>query len=135
MKEALEALQKRASLVSDRYREELLAHPEVFDLPLRQFERGHVLVATEAGKPIGFAALESGDRLELDGLFVEPDHWGMGVGRRLVEAAKRLAKELGGGPLHVVASLEAEGFYRRCGFVPVGPSPTRFGPAVLMVLD
>ncbi|MFL6731744.1 MAG: GNAT family N-acetyltransferase, partial [Sphingomicrobium sp.] len=47
---------------------------------------GQVIVAEMDGGIAGFAAVVGG---ELDGLFVEPDLWGRGIGRALVDAATR----------------------------------------------
>src|SRR5438034_719646 len=65
---------------------------------LRHPERGRLLVATLAGRPIGLAALsfiwplEHGGRSAwLEELYVEPPHRGRGIGRTLLRAACRLA--------------------------------------------
>ena len=55
-----------------------------------------------------------------------------GIGRLLVAEARIVAREFGARELTVVAALEAEGFYRRCGFAVTGQVPTRFGPAIAM---
>ena len=70
---ALEALQRRASLALEEYRDALLAHPDAIQLPAHQFEQGHGLVATDEGQPTGFADIElrADGSAELDGLFVE----------------------------------------------------------------
>ena len=125
----LEALQRRASLALDDYREQLLAHPDVFGVPAAQFERGDVLVAEVDGAIAGFAALEGS---ELDGLFVEPDRWAQGIGRALVEAAVHHARRRGVTLVTVVSGPSAQAFYERCGFSVEGEEQTRFGPAVRM---
>jgi N-acetylglutamate synthase-like GNAT family acetyltransferase len=131
---ALEELQRRASLEWDEYREALLAHPEVIELPPAQIEAGQVTVAEADGQVLGFSVVlprEDGDA-ELDGLFVEPKGWGKGVGRGLVEHAAARARSAGVRALHVIANPRAEGFYARCGFERIGETPTRFGSAILM---
>lgn len=52
-------------------------------------------MAERDGAVVGFAVLleRCGDACDLDGVFVEPDRMRAGVGRRLVEDAKRLAPE------------------------------------------
>lgn len=83
----------------------------------------------------GFAVvLPSGDdEAELDGLFVEPEIWGQGVGRTLVEAAADFASgALSASVLVVTASPRAVPFYHRCGFIAVGVAETRFGSAPIL---
>ena len=96
-REALEALQRRASLNNPGDRDALLAHPDAIVLPAEQIARGDVIVAELDGVIAGFAAvLEREDgQAELDGLFVEPDRWRGGIGRLLVEASCALAQRRG----------------------------------------
>src|SRR6187402_1349883 len=72
----LEHLQRRASLELPEYRDELLKHPDAIHLPPTQVANGQVIVAEWNGAIAGFAAEVGG---ELDGLFVEPDLWGLGI--------------------------------------------------------
>ena len=127
-REALENLQRRASLALPEYRAALEAHPDAIELPQAQVDRGDVLVAESDGRIVGFAAL---DDSELDGLFVEPDQWRRGIGRTLVEAATHEARRRGLS-LSVGAGPSAKGFYERCGFRVEGEEATRFGPAMRM---
>lgn len=127
-REALEELQRRASLALPDYREQVLANPDAIDLPAAQIDAGQVTVAEIDGEVVGFAALEGG---ELDGLFVEPSHWHSGIGAALVEAAAHDARR-NGLTLTVVASPSARAFYERCGFSYEGDEATRFGPALRM---
>ncbi|MGZ6016366.1 MAG: GNAT family N-acetyltransferase, partial [Phenylobacterium sp.] len=135
-RDALVELQRRASLVWADQREALLAHPEAIDLPAEQLERGQVMAAEADGATLGFSVVLPRDDggAELDGLFVEPDAWGRGVGRRLVDAAAKSAREAGAGWLHVIGNPNAVGFYEACGFERAGEAQTRFGPAILMRL-
>jgi GNAT superfamily N-acetyltransferase len=131
---ALEELQRRASLVWEEYRAELLAHPDAIDLPADQIAAGGVCVAESSGDILGFSvvlAREDGDA-ELDGLFVEPSAWRNGIGRALVEAALQRAARDGAQALHVIANPLAEEFYRVCGFSYSGEAQTQFGPARTM---
>jgi predicted N-acetyltransferase YhbS len=57
-----------------------------------------------------------------------------GVGRRLVEDAKRIAHERGAARIDVVANPQALAFYEAVGFTTVGAAQTRFGPAPRMSL-
>ena len=127
-RDALEALQRRASLALPEYRAELEAHPDAIHLPPAQLANGQVLVAERGGTIAGFAALVGG---ELDGLFVEPELWRRGIGEALVEAATHQARRRGLS-LTVVASPSARIFYESCGFAVEGEAQTRFGPALRM---
>ena len=127
-REALEDLQRRASLANEDDREALLAFPDAIDLPASQLERGEVFVAEQDGSILGFAALVGG---EIDGLFVEPELWRLGIGRALVEAAVHEARRKGLS-VTVVANAAARIFYEKCGFAVEGEAETRFGPAIRM---
>ena len=127
-RDELEALQRRASLALAEYREQLQANPDAIHLPPAQIANGQVIVAELEGRVAGFAAVVAG---ELDGLFVEPDLWGQGVGRALADAAVHEARRRGF-TLWVIASPTARGFYEKCGFSVEGDAQTRFGPAIRM---
>ncbi|HJU77008.1 MAG TPA: GNAT family N-acetyltransferase [Sphingomicrobium sp.] len=127
-RDELEALQRRASLALAEYRKQLEANPDAIHLPPAQIANGQVIVAELEGRVAGFAAVVAG---ELDGLFVEPDLWGQGVGRALTDAAVHEARRRGF-TLWVVASPTARGFYEKCGFSVEGEAKTRFGPAIRM---
>ena len=126
--EELEDLQRRASLELPEYRDQLLANPEAVHLPPAQIANGQVIVAEFAGEIAGFAAVVGS---ELDGLFVEPDLWGGGIGQALVQAAAHQAR-LRGLSLTVIANPRARGFYESCGFSVEGEEQTRFGPGLRM---
>jgi N-acetylglutamate synthase-like GNAT family acetyltransferase len=135
--DALELLQRRSSVHEPMYRAQLGAHPHAIELPVEQITGGLVRVAEQNGAVVGFAVLleRSGDACELDGLFVEPDRMRAGVGRRLVEDAKRIARERGATRIDVVANPQAGAFYEAVGFTRVGEALTRFGPAPRMSLS
>jgi N-acetylglutamate synthase-like GNAT family acetyltransferase len=136
-RDALERLQRRSSLHGPLYRAPLAAHPDAIELPIEQIAAGLVRVAEQGGVVVGFAVLleRSGDTCELDGLFVEPDRMRRGVGRRLVQDAKRIAGERGATRIDVVANPQAVAFYKAVGFTTVGETQTRFGPAPRMSLS
>jgi GNAT superfamily N-acetyltransferase len=126
---ALEELQRRASLMWDEYRPYLLANPDVIELPLAQLHDGRVRVAERYGRIAGFSALLPRDGFcELDGLFVEPDLWGLGLGRALIADALAQARSQGAAAIEAIANPKAEGFYQRLGFVVIGQADTQFGP-------
>jgi GNAT superfamily N-acetyltransferase len=124
----LEELQRRASLELPEYRDQLIANPDAIYLPEGQIANGQVIVAELSGAIAGFAALVGG---ELDGLFVEPDLWGQGIGRALVDAAVHAARRRGLA-LKVIANPRARRFYEHCGLTVEGEVQTRFGPALRM---
>jgi N-acetylglutamate synthase-like GNAT family acetyltransferase len=136
-RDALERLQRRSSVHDPMYRTQLAAHPDAIELPVEQITAGLVRVAEQGGAVVGFAVLleRSGDACELDGLFVEPDRMRAGVGRGLVEDAKRIARERGATRIDVVANPQAVAFYAAVGFAAVGEAQTRFGPASRMSLS
>ena len=125
---ALEDLQWRASLELPDYRRQLIADPDAVHLPPAQIANGQVIVAEIDGSVAGFAAVVGG---ELDGLFVEPDLWGRGVGRALIEEATHEARRRGLA-LKVIANPSVRRFYEMCGFSSEGEVQTRFGPAIRM---
>src|SRR4051794_37825867 len=130
-REALERLQRRSSMHEPMYRAQLAAHPDAIELPAEQITAGLVRVAEDNGVVIGFAVLleRCGDACELDGLFVEPDRMRGGVGRRLLDDAKRIARERGAMRIELVANPQALAFYEAVGFVETGQAHTRFGAA------
>jgi GNAT superfamily N-acetyltransferase len=136
-REALEELQRRSAMHEPMYRAQLAAHPDAVELPVEQITAGLVRVGERDGAIVGFAVLlERADgACELDGLFVEPEGMRGGVGRRLVEDAKALARERGATRIDVVANPQAVAFYEAVGFVPAGAAQTRFGPAPRMSLS
>lgn len=136
-RQALEALQRQASLVSQTYRDALLTHPDAIDLPMAQLENGAVWVAEAADGIAGFCVvlMRSEREAELDGLFVQPALWRGGIGRSLALHAASVARAQGAAMLMVVANPEAEGFYGALGFTRVGTVLTRFGAALEMRLE
>lgn len=136
-RKALEDLQWRASLAWEDYREALLGHPDAIDLPLEQITEGRTLVAERSGQIVGFTVVlpRHDGNAELDALFVEPNVWRRGIGRRLLDEARKLVAEAGATALYVVANPRAKNFYRACGFVLTGETQTRFGPGLLMRRD
>jgi GNAT superfamily N-acetyltransferase len=100
-----------------------------------QSERMRFFVLESTGRAVGFYALaHQGDtEIELDALFVEPEHIGKGFGRLLIEHAKSVAAALGATRLIIQGDPNAERFYRAAGGVltgtrPSGSIPGRFLP-------
>ena len=73
------------------------------------------LIATLAGSVVGFAALASGNRIDM--LYVHPAAAGQGVGNLLVDALEKLAGSRGAAMLAVDASDSARGFFEKRGYV------------------
>jgi GNAT superfamily N-acetyltransferase len=135
--QALEDLQRRASLVYESDRENLLANPDAIELPRAQIAAGQVRVAEVNGRAGGFSAwlLRDDGDLELDGLFVEPGCWRCGIGRALVNDLIEIARASGARNIHVIANPNALKFYGALGFAYSGPAETRFGAAERWVLS
>ena len=56
------------------------------------------------------------DELNLDWLFVHPDHLGKGIGKRSVPPCRDLGRGAGWAEMMIVADPHAEDFYRHLGF-------------------
>jgi len=82
----------------------------------------HYVVAVVEGDIVGFYALEdsSGDEIEPGALFVSPLHIGTGIGRSLIENAKKHAFKLGANIVNVQGDPNAIAFYRAAGGVMTG---------------
>ena len=131
-KDALGALKLRASLAWGHHLPALQSMPDVRVVPAEHLP--FMFVAEEAGRILGFATVLAGleGSAELEDLFVEPDRWGRGVGRRLAREAERRARALGASSLHVIANGRAGAFYTACGFTILGSATTELGPALEM---
>src|SRR4051794_3557601 len=132
----LEDLQRRSAMHRPMYRAQLAAHPDAVELPPDRIRTGAVRVAEENGAVVGFAVMLAPvvGACELDGLFVEPVRMRTGLGRRLVDDAKRIARARGATRIDVVANPQAVAFYEHVGFTASGQAATRFGMAPRMSL-
>ena len=82
-----------------------------------------VFVAEDDERIIGFYALVvSGDRAELDHMWVSPDHLGTGVGKALFVHAMRAAKGQSLSEVEILSDPNAEGFYQKMGAYRTGES-------------
>ena len=79
----------------------------------------YVVVAEDAGQPVGFAELVADGHI--DRLYVSADHQGQGVGRHLLEAVAAEARRLGLARLVVEASITARPFFEAQGFTVLNP--------------
>ena len=84
-----------------------------------RFEDGFVVVAEEAGRPVGFAELEPNGYL--DRVYVSADHQRQGIGRRLLEALLDEARRVGHARLFVEVSITARPFFESLGFAVLAP--------------
>jgi putative acetyltransferase len=87
---------------------------------------GDLLIARVDGEPRGCVALRTLDRntLEMKRLYVRPATRGMGVGKRLVEAAISFARHHGYTELRLdtlATMASAQALYRSLGFVEIPP--------------
>ena len=81
----------RESLNNPGDRDAILANPDAIAVPIEQLADGCVFVAERDSVVAGFAAVvpRSDGGAELDALFVEPQLWKQGVGRRLVDHVRK----------------------------------------------
>ena len=86
-------------------------------------------VLVEDGAVVGMIGLKKN---EVGHLFVHPDHHGRGHGRRLVAFAAEAFRAAGHADMVVFSSLNAEGFYAKCGFVREGEGSFDVGPDLLL---
>jgi ribosomal protein S18 acetylase RimI-like enzyme len=87
---------------------------------------GELLLAVVANEPAGCVALRSLDRstLEMKRLYVKPTIRGLGLGKRLVEAAISTARQRDYAQLRLdtLGTMEsAQELYRKMGFVEIPP--------------
>lgn len=80
-------------------------------------EREQCVVGLVGETVVGFCAFKRG---EICGLYVHPDHQGIGMGTHLLTEAEGLLYQAGSDRVVVKASLNAASFYERSGFVEVG---------------
>lgn len=83
------------------------------------------------GLPVatGVIDLETG---KLDAIFVSPRFMGQGIGKGMITHLEHLARNAGLAEVHLEATLNAESFYQRCGFVG-GPQAVYHSPSGLQL--
>jgi GNAT superfamily N-acetyltransferase len=125
------------ALLVAQLRDHGIATPEdeiarTVDLVLRRPHRGCFVLAVDAGRVVGLAAVSFGFPVEhggrgawLEELYVEPAARGHGLGERLLAAALDAARA--GGAVAIDLEIEAghervESLYRRAGFAPLARS-------------
>jgi putative acetyltransferase len=85
------------------------------ELKIREME---ILVAEINGQVVGWGAIR-GDRLE--GLYTDPGFAGRGIGTELLSKLEVVMRTRGIRTMRAEASSNAEGFYLRRGYEPLGP--------------
>lgn len=130
-------LQRRSSLIHEDTREVLLQRPDVFGVSAAALEAGWVRVCKSDGRIVGYATLIARDAesMELEDLFVDPDHMRRGIGRALMLDAVATARRRGARRIVVTANPNAMAFYAAVGFVARHETPTEFGPGWRMSFE
>jgi GNAT superfamily N-acetyltransferase len=132
---AAASVYRRASLSDVSYRDTLLAHPEYLILGPEGLAEGRTYVAEEDGSLVGFATwAETAGIMELEDLFVDPDHMRRGIATALIGRIAEVLRARGADRLQVTANPDALGFYRAVGFIECDVAETEFGPAPRMEL-
>jgi putative acetyltransferase len=88
---------------------------------LRRLKQTEVWVAEVPSQIVGWVAVRDGDYL--DALYVDPRFARRGIGSRLLRLVEDLLCGRGISVIRADASWNAEGFYIRCGYEPLGPRP------------
>lgn len=84
-------------------------------------DRTCTIAETSAGMAGFYILRQLGEqRYELDALFVEPSRSGEGIGRRLLNSARKLIALKGGGRLLIQSDPHAGAFYLACGAAAAG---------------
>ena len=132
---AAAAIYRRASLSNAGDRDHLLAHPEHLVLAAEGLAEGRTYVAEQDGSVVGFATwAETGDIVELEDLFVDPNWMRRGIARALVVRVVNVLRARGVSRLEVTGNPHALGFYHDAGFIDIGHTTTEFGTAPRLAL-
>jgi len=115
--------------------QKFLTHLSDNELPL-------TYIALEENTPIGMCSLRKNDGIRPDvipwlaSLVVDPDYQRQGIGKRLIEAVKTKAKELGFSTLHLFAfDVTISDYYARLGWSIVNMDTCKEHPIVVMEMD
>src|SRR5262249_45870092 len=114
---ALQDVFRRSSLSNDGDRPNLLTHPEVLEFSDLAEREGRTRAAVADDRIVGFATwLGTGNILEIEDLFVEPEQMRQGIGRALVLDLIAIARGHGVRRVEVTANQHALAFYEKTGF-------------------
>ena len=134
--DVLRSIYRRASLSNEGDRPFLVANPHLLELDDRSWGEGRTIVATRDRDVVGFATITvAATHLELDALFVDPDHRRSGHASRLIEAVVDTARRSGARRIEVSANEHARAFYEGAGFEQVGMVDTLDQPVPRMHLS
>jgi Acetyltransferases len=129
-RQSLIEIQRRASLAvqTGEVLRRLIEESEHIDLDNSLLAMGQVVLAEIGAIPVGFASfiVENGS-VELDGMFVDPSHWRLGIGRMILNAVEHEMMARNFARIRVVSSLNAVVFYQSAGFTVVGVERTPLG--------
>ena len=95
--------------------------------------RESIVIVAERDRVCGVASLsvDHSRTAEIEGLWVDPDSMGRGVGRALFNELARRARAAGAEAIRIASDPQAEGFYLRMGAVRVGS--VKSGPSGRML--
>jgi GNAT superfamily N-acetyltransferase len=96
---------------------------------LKHLQLETLWVAAKGDHVLGFASYIVD---ELIALYVHPRYQGRGIGRALVEHFCEQARQQGLDKVITTASLYAEGFYLRLGFIAIQRAPHQLGKGVIV---
>lgn len=96
----------------------LLCTNEIIDDNLFSDEK-YTIVATIDSRVIGWVSLDEGDS-RIDGLFVEPEYHGNGIGTELMDEIEEYATEKEHNALSIPAAKDAVEFYEKIGYECLG---------------
>lgn len=128
--DALQDVYRHASLSNEHDRPNLLAHPELLDLDSAGVHEDRTIAAIDQGAVVGFATFSHHpEHVELEALFVDPNHRRRGHALRLLDVVVDTARTAGVARVEVTANGHASAFYDAAGFLEVGTVDLLFGPA------
>jgi len=127
--DAVERLQKDAIRhgAREHYEEDALeAWADAFNRDgfVDKLDRHEVWIAEEGGRLGGYVSLDPAT-FEIDSVYVAPEAFGRGIGRRLVEHILEVAREHRLENVWLDASINAIEFYEAMGFVVTGEDGSR----------
>jgi ribosomal protein S18 acetylase RimI-like enzyme len=127
--DALRDVYRLASLSNEHDRPNLLAHPGLLELDPAGVYEGRTIAAIDQGAVVGFATFSHhSEHVELEALFVDPNHRRRGHAMRLVDEVVDVARRAGVARVEVTANDHASAFYDAAGFLQVGLVDLLFGP-------
>lgn len=98
-------------------------HRVAIDMLVTQHDiaSSHCIVAEIEGAPAAYLLVRmNGEDAHIRDLFVDPDHFGRGLGRTLFEEALRYARGNGAIRITLTSDPNAQSFYEHLGFACVG---------------